>query len=103
MSARSVSPVQSRTISAATARHGTDAAVPRPWIALALLAMADFMVILDSSVVNVALPSIGRSLHLQPSGLSWVVNAYVLTFGGLLLLGGRIADLSADGGCSSPA
>ena len=58
-----------------------------------LLAMADFMVILDASIVNIALPSIGRGLHISLSNLSWVVNAYVLTFGGFLLLGGRIADL----------
>jgi len=63
------------------------------WIALAVLAMADFVVILDSSIVNVALPSIGRALNLAPGDLSWVVNAYVLTFGGFLLLGGRLADL----------
>jgi EmrB/QacA subfamily drug resistance transporter len=65
----------------------------RRWVALAVLAMADFMVILDSSIVNVALPSIGRALGLSQGGLSWVVNAYVLTFGGFLLLGGRLADL----------
>jgi EmrB/QacA subfamily drug resistance transporter len=65
----------------------------RRWIALAVLAMADFMVILDASIVNVALPSIGRALGLSQGGLSWVVNAYVLTFGGFLLLGGRLADL----------
>jgi MFS family permease len=65
----------------------------RPWIALTVLAMADFVVILDSSIVNVALPSIGRALGLTQGGLSWVVNAYVLTFGGFLLLGGRVADL----------
>ena len=65
----------------------------RRWIALAVLAMADFVVILDSSIVNVALPSIGRGLHLSQGGLSWIVNAYVLAFGGFLLLGGRMADL----------
>jgi EmrB/QacA subfamily drug resistance transporter len=65
----------------------------RRWIALAVLAMADFMVILDASIVNVALPSIGRALDLSQGGLSWVVNAYVLTFGGFLLLGGRLADV----------
>ena len=65
----------------------------RRWIALAVLAMADFMVILDASIVNVALPSIGRALDLSQDGLSWVVNAYVLTFGGFLLLGGRLADV----------
>ncbi len=60
---------------------------------LALACIAQFMVILDVSVVNVALPSIGRDLHYSTTGLQWVVNAYVLTFAGFLLLGGRAADL----------
>lgn len=63
------------------------------WIALALLCMAQFVVVLDASITNVALPSIGRALELEEDNLSWVVNAYVLTFGGFLLLGGRLADL----------
>jgi EmrB/QacA subfamily drug resistance transporter len=62
------------------------------WLILALACVAQFMVILDVSVVNVALPSIGRDLHYSPVGLQWVVNAYVLTFAGFLLLGGRAAD-----------
>src|SRR2546429_5610177 len=65
----------------------------RRWIALGLLATAQFVVVLDASIVNVALPSIGRALHFSQDSLSWVVNAYVLTFGGFLLLGGRLADL----------
>ena len=65
----------------------------RRWIALALLAMAQFVVVLDASIVNVALPSIGEALDFSQDNLSWVVNAYVLTFGGFLLLGGRLADL----------
>src|SRR2546421_7535320 len=65
----------------------------RRWLALALLATAQFVVVLDASIVNVALPSIGRGLHFSQDSLSWVVNAYVLTFGGFLLLGGRAADL----------
>jgi EmrB/QacA subfamily drug resistance transporter len=65
----------------------------RRWLALALLATAQFVVVLDASIVNVALPSIGRGLHFSQNSLSWVVNAYVLTFGGFLLLGGRVADL----------
>ena len=65
----------------------------RRWWALALLALAEFVVVLDASIVNIALPSIGRGLHFSLANLSWVVNAYVLTFGGFLLLGGRIADL----------
>lgn len=66
---------------------------PRRWKALTLLAVAQFVVILDASIVNIALPAVGRGLHLQASGLSWVIDAYLLTFGGLLLLGGRAADL----------
>ncbi len=65
----------------------------RRWIALVLLCVAQFIVVLDASIVNVALPTIGRSLHFSQDNLSWVVNAYVLTFGGFLLLGGRMADL----------
>src|SRR5438132_119460 len=65
----------------------------RRWLALALLATAQFVVVLDASIVNVALPSIGSALHFSQDSLSWVVNAYVLTFGGFLLLGGRVADL----------
>src|SRR5438094_2253265 len=63
------------------------------WLALALLAAAQFVVVLDASIVNVALPSIGRGLDFSQQNLAWVVNAYVLTFGGFLLLGGRLADL----------
>jgi EmrB/QacA subfamily drug resistance transporter len=60
---------------------------------LLLLAMTQFVVVIDASIVNVALPSIGHSLNFSRDDLSWVVNAYVLTFGGFLLLGGRLADL----------
>jgi EmrB/QacA subfamily drug resistance transporter len=62
-------------------------------LALALLAMTQFVIVLDASIVNVALPSIGRELDFSQDDLSWVVNAYTLTFGGFLLLGGRLADL----------
>jgi EmrB/QacA subfamily drug resistance transporter len=61
--------------------------------ALLLLALAEFMIIIDASITNVALPTIGRDLHINQTDLSWVVNAYTLTFGGFLLLGGRLADL----------
>ena len=61
--------------------------------ALALLALTQFVIVLDASIVNVALPSIGRALDFSQDNLSWVVNAYTLTFGGFLLLGGRLADL----------
>jgi len=63
------------------------------WVILALLALAQFMVVLDVSIVNVALPSMARDLHFATSNLQWVVTAYTLTFGGFLLLGGRAADL----------
>lgn len=62
-------------------------------IILALACIGQFMVVLDISIVNVALPHIGRSLHYSRSGLQWVVNAYTLTFAGFLLVGGRAADL----------
>jgi EmrB/QacA subfamily drug resistance transporter len=65
----------------------------RRWIALILLCFAQFIVVLDASIVNVALPSIGEALSFSQENLSWVINAYVLTFGGFLLLGGRMADL----------
>jgi EmrB/QacA subfamily drug resistance transporter len=70
----------------------TDARDKR-WIALALLCVAQFVVVLDASIVNVALPTIGKALNFTESSLPWVLNAYVLTFGGFLLLGGRLADL----------
>ncbi len=63
------------------------------WQALVLLCSAQFVVVLDASIVNVALPSIGDALDFSQANLPWVVNAYVLTFGGFLLLGGRTADL----------
>src|SRR5262245_32206999 len=83
-----------------TQRHSTQgdemstvAPDPRRWWALALLCGAFFMVILDASIVIVALPSIEADLGFSASGLQWVISAYALTFGGLLLLGGRSADL----------
>jgi EmrB/QacA subfamily drug resistance transporter len=65
----------------------------KKWLALALLAAAQFVVVLDAAIVNVALPSIGTDLDFSQGDLSWVVNAYTLFFGGFLLLGGRMADL----------
>jgi EmrB/QacA subfamily drug resistance transporter len=65
----------------------------RRWIALILLCSAQFVVVLDASIVNVALPTIKEALGFTESSIAWVVNAYVLTFGGFLLLGGRMADL----------
>ena len=63
------------------------------WKLLVVLCSVYFMVILDAAIVRVAVPSIDRSLHMSPQGLQWVANAYMLTFGALLLLGGRMADL----------
>lgn len=63
------------------------------WLILIFLALAQFMVVLDSSVVNVALPAIQRSFHMTTGNLQWIITAYTLTFGGFLLLGGRAADL----------
>jgi EmrB/QacA subfamily drug resistance transporter len=66
---------------------------PNRWKALAVVCAAFFMTVLDVSIVNVALPSIGRSLHFTEANLQWVITAYAITFGGFLLLGGRAADL----------
>lgn len=63
------------------------------WLILALLAIAQFMVVLDSAIVNVALPAMEKALHFDPASLQWVVTSYTLAFGGFLLLGGRAADL----------
>jgi EmrB/QacA subfamily drug resistance transporter len=65
----------------------------RRWLALAVLALAQFMVVLDVAIVNVALPSIQTDLHFSQENLQWVITAYSIFFGGVLLLGGRLADL----------
>jgi MFS family permease len=78
------------TDAAAEVSGGLD---PRRWRALALLCVANFMVILDAQIVILALPSIERELRFAPGGGQWVVSAYLVAFGGLLLLGGRLADL----------
>ncbi len=72
----------------------------RKGLILALLAAAQFVVVLDASIVNVALPSIGSDLKLDQDSLSWVVNSYVLVFGGFLLLGGRSPTSSVGAGSS---
>lgn len=68
------------------------AADPRRWLALGIIAVAQLMVVLDASIVTIALPSAQHSLHISDANRQWVVTAYALAFGGLLLLGGRIAD-----------
>ena len=65
----------------------------RRWLALLVLCLGDLMIVLDSTIVNVALPSIREDLGFSAESLAWVVNAYLLTFGGFLLLGGRLGDL----------
>src|SRR5713226_2724736 len=65
----------------------------RRWFALIVLCLGDLMIVLDTTIVNVALPSIRADLGFSATSLAWVVNAYLLTFGGFLLLGGRLGDL----------
>ena len=78
---------------AAAPAVGRDTKEVRRWRAFAVLAVAYFMTVADLAIVNVALPTIGRKLHIAESDLQWVVTGYALTFGGFLLLGGRAADL----------
>ncbi|MGZ4668135.1 MAG: MFS transporter [Blastococcus sp.] len=70
----------------------TDEPYERRWLALAVIAVTVLMVILDATIVNIALPSVSKDLGITPATQQWIVTAYTLTFGGLLLLGGRIAD-----------
>jgi EmrB/QacA subfamily drug resistance transporter len=84
---------QSETNRAAAPGGGAADGPRRPGLALAVIATAQLMVVLDATIVNVALPHVQRALGFSGSGLEWVVNAYALTFGGLLLLGGRTGDL----------
>ena len=66
---------------------------PNRWLVLSIVAIAQFMVVLDATITNVALPSIQSTLHFSNTDLQWVINAYTLMFGGFLLLGGRAGDL----------
>ena len=79
-------------IEAARATSADEAPDPRRWLALGIIAVAQLMIILDASIVNIALPSAQRDLGISDADRQWVVTAYTLAFGGLLLLGGRIAD-----------
>jgi MFS family permease len=74
-------------------RPGTAPRRRRPGVALTVVLGAQLMVMLDATVVNIALPNIQHGLHFSTTSLSWVMNAYALTFGGLLLLGGRAGDI----------
>ncbi|HJV62877.1 MAG TPA: MFS transporter, partial [Albitalea sp.] len=73
--------------------HDPAVASRRRWLALAVLCIGVLMIVLDTTIVNVALPSIRADLGFTETSLVWVVNAYMLTFGGFLLLGGRLGDL----------
>jgi EmrB/QacA subfamily drug resistance transporter len=77
----------------ASARTATQPEGVNPWLVLVLVCMAQFMVVLDATIVNVALPSIQKDLGMSEANLQWIVNAYALVFGGFLLLGGRAGDL----------
>ncbi|HEV3309073.1 MAG TPA: MFS transporter, partial [Chloroflexota bacterium] len=72
---------------------GTTASDSSKWLVLVIICLAQFMVILDATIVNVALPSIQKGLHFSQANLQWVINGYTLFFGGFLLLGGRAGDL----------
>lgn len=72
----------------------------RPGVALAVIAACQLMVVLDATIVNIALPHIQTALAFSTTDLSWVLSSYTLTFGGLLLLGGRVATSSAGAGSS---
>ena len=88
-----MSEIRSKTARAAAPGGVAAAGGPRPGLALLVLATAQLMVVLDATIVNVALPHIQRALGFSGTNLEWVVNAYALAFGGLLLLGGRAGDL----------
>jgi EmrB/QacA subfamily drug resistance transporter len=78
---------------AATVVESPPGSATSKWLVLVIACMAQFMVVLDATVVNIALPSVQRGLHFSPANLQWIVNGYTLVFGGFLLLGGRAADL----------
>src|SRR4051812_37047613 len=83
----------SETTTSPTSAPGTSPAPdPRRWIALSVIAVAQLMVVLDATIVNTALPQAQRDLGITDANRQWVITAYTLAFGGLLLLGGRIAD-----------
>src|ERR1700731_2723989 len=79
----------SETVPVRPAEVGAD---PGRWAVLAVVAVASLMVVLDGSIVTIALPSAQRALHISVANRQWVITAYTLAFGGLLLLGGRIGD-----------
>ncbi len=88
MSSSSTDPTADEVVAA------TDVPDPRRWLALGVIAIAQLMIILDASIVNIALPSAQADLGISDASRQWVITAYTIAFGGLLLLGGRIADYS---------
>jgi EmrB/QacA subfamily drug resistance transporter len=87
-------PMSAEIVAQATDKRGNeDSADSRRWLALAVIVAAQFMVVLDVAIVNVALPSIKTDLNFSQESLQWVITAYAIVFGGVLLLGGRLADL----------
>ncbi|MDQ1616325.1 MAG: hypothetical protein QOJ60_2264 [Actinomycetota bacterium] len=88
----SESEIGATSAASTTAQPGAVTPDPRRWLALAVLAAAQLMIVLDASIVNIALPSAQQDLGISNADRQWVVTAYTLAFGGLLLLGGRIAD-----------
>ena len=84
------------------AAHASPAASPKRWWILAVIALAQLMVVLDATMVNIALPSAQADLHFCDGNRQWIVTAYALVFASLLLLGGRIADLFGRAGTRRP-
>ena len=82
-----------RPVSEALIARGAGEPGKRRWVALVVLCLGQLMIVLDSTIVNVALPPIQRDLRFTQANLTWVINAYLITFGGFLLLAGRIGDL----------
>lgn len=80
-------------MTAAETERSEQRAARRRWLAVVVLCLGQLVIVVDGTVVNVALPVIERSLHFSQASLAWVVNAYLVTFGGLLLLAGRVGDL----------
>jgi MFS family permease len=78
---------------ATSGRSGSVSGLDRRWLVLGVIGLAQLMVVLDLTVMNIALPSAQQALHFTIDGRQWVVTAYSLAFGSLLLLGGRLADL----------
>ena len=86
-------PVSASPDSASTVTASNEGLDSRRWWALGAVSLATFMTYLDNNIVNVAIPTIQRNLNLSVSGLEWVVSSYLLTVAGLLLVGGRLADV----------